>query len=103
MQSSADPSAQVLAPQQLGVAVEGGISIMIHGFRLLLEQRDVFKQYASGSSYAKFFASSAGAQPQVQVRGHLCRAVLKTCRKLPPRRNVNPCPVLFVVYDEYID
>ena len=37
-----DASVEVLAPQQLGVGVQGGISILIHGVRLMLEQHEDF-------------------------------------------------------------
>ena len=36
------PAEVHLAPQQLGVAVKGGISILVHGIRLLLEERGDF-------------------------------------------------------------
>ena len=37
-----DAAADTLTPQQVGVGVEGGISILIHGTRMLLEHMDQF-------------------------------------------------------------
>ena len=40
--ADAETFASILAPQQLGVGIKGGISILIHGIRLMMEQRGDF-------------------------------------------------------------
>ena len=59
----------------------------------------------AGASMTRTGCSSTSPRivrhPGSLMMAHLCRAVLKTAENSPPRRNVNLCSVLFVVYDEY--